>query len=90
MVKDLNQYIESIVMDLEQRGKLLFDGFDDYLWLLLSGGKGGKLMKFHFEVINSKDAGSVYKVCKVSGSVFKVLIVVVLIDFGSTKIFHGY
>ena len=49
-------------MDLEEREKLQFDGFDDFLWILFSGDKGGKLMKFHFEVINSKDAGSVYNV----------------------------
>ena len=60
VVKDSNQYIESIVMDLGQRGKLQFDGFHNYLWVLFSGDKGGKLIKFLFEVINSKDAGSVY------------------------------
>ena len=49
-------------MDLEEREKLQFDGFDDFLWILFSGDKTGKLMKFHFEVINSKDAGSVYNV----------------------------
>ena len=62
VVKDLIQYTESMVMDLKQRGQLQFDGFDVYLWLLFSGNKGRKLMKFHFEVINSKDGGSVYNV----------------------------
>ena len=40
VVKDINRYIESIVMELEQRGKLQFDDIDHYLWLLLSGNKG--------------------------------------------------
>ena len=42
-----------MVKDLEQQGKLQFHGFSD---------KRGKLMKFHFEVINSKNVGSVYNV----------------------------
>ena len=62
VVKDLNRYIKSIVMDLEQGGELQFDSFNDYLWLLFSGNKGETLMTLHFEVINSKDAGSVYNV----------------------------
>ena len=59
VVKGLNQYIKSIVMDLKKQGKLQFDGFDEYVWLLFSGDKGGKLMKFYFEFVNSKDTGSV-------------------------------
>ena len=62
VVKDLHQYIESTVIDLEQRGKLHFDGFYDYLWLLFSGDKGEKLVKVLFEAINSKNASSVYNV----------------------------
>ena len=59
---DLIQYISSIVEDLEKQKKLQFENFDDSLWLLFSGGKGGKHMKFHFEVINCRNAGSVYNV----------------------------
>ena len=51
VAKDLYQYTESIAKNLEQQGKLKFDGFDDYFWLLFSRNKGGKLIKFHFEVI---------------------------------------
>ena len=61
-VKDLIQYISSIVEDLEKQKKLQFENFDDNLWLLFSDGKGGKHMKFHFEVINCSNAGSVYNV----------------------------
>ena len=61
-VKVLIQYIVSIVEDLEKQKKLQFENFDDNLWLLFSGGKGGKHMKFHFEVINCSNAGSVYNV----------------------------
>ena len=48
--------------DLEKQKKLQFENFDDNLWLLFSGDKGGKHMKFHFEVINCSNAGSVYNV----------------------------
>ena len=61
-VKDLIQYISSIVEDLEKQKKLQFENFDDNLWLLFSGDKGGKHMKFHFEVINCSNASSVYNV----------------------------
>ena len=61
-MKDLVQYISSIVEDLEKQKKLQFENFDDNLWLLFSGSKGGKHMKFHFEVINCSNAGSVYDV----------------------------
>ena len=59
-VKDLIQYISSIVENLEKMKKLQFENFDDNTWLLFSGQKGGKHMKFHFEVINCSNAGSVY------------------------------
>ena len=61
-VKDLIQYISSIVEDLEKQKKLQFENFDDNIWLLFSGDKGGKRMKFHFEVINCSNAGSIYNV----------------------------
>ena len=61
-MKDLVQYISSIVEDLEKQKKQQFENFDDNLWLLSTGDKGGKHMKFHFEVINCSNAGSVYKV----------------------------
>ena len=48
--------------DLEKQKKLQFENFDDNLWLLFSGGKGGKDAKFHFEVINCSNTGSVYSV----------------------------
>ena len=61
-LKDLIQYISSIVEDLEKQKKLQFENFNDNLWLLISGDKGGKHMKFYFEVINCMNAGSVYNV----------------------------
>ena len=61
-VKDLIQYISSIVEDLEKQKKLQFENFDDNLWLFFSDDKGGKHMKFHFEVISCSNAGSVYNV----------------------------
>ena len=47
-------------MDLQ--GKLQYDNFDGNLCLLFAGGKGGKHIEFHFEIINCKDFGSVYNV----------------------------
>ena len=61
-VKDLVQYISSIVADLEKQKKLRFENFDDNLWLLFSGNKGGKHMIFRFEVISCSNAGSVCNV----------------------------
>ena len=61
-VKDLKQYIHSIVKNLDLQGKLQYDNFDDNLWLSCAGDKGGKHMKFHFEIINCKDSASVYNV----------------------------
>ena len=62
-VSDLNQYILDIVHGLKAQQKLQFDElFNGYIWLLFSGDRGGKHMKFHFEVINSSDAGSVFNV----------------------------
>lgn len=51
VVKDLNQYIESIIMDFEKLQKLQFECIYQYLWLRFSGDNGWKVMKFHFEVI---------------------------------------
>ena len=48
--------------DLEKQKKLQFENVDDNLWLLFAGDKGGKHMKFHFEVIDYSNAGSVYNV----------------------------
>ena len=59
-VKDLKQYINSILKNLYLQGKLQYDNFDGSLWLLFPGNKGGKHMKF--EIINCKDSGSVYYV----------------------------
>ena len=61
-MKDLIQYNSSIVEDLEKQKKLQSENFDDNIWLLFSGDKGGKHMKFHFEVINCSNASSVYNV----------------------------
>ena len=61
-VNDLIQYISSIVEDLEKQKKLQFENFDVNLWLLFSGDKGGKHMKFPSEVISCSNAGSVYNV----------------------------
>ena len=61
-VSNLDQYVSCIVEDLSKQEKLLSDGFDDYLWLLFSGDKGGKHMKFHFEVIICEGSGCVYNV----------------------------
>ena len=54
--------MSSIVEDLEKQKKLQFENFDDNLWLFFSDDKGGKHMKFHFEVINCSNAGFVYNV----------------------------
>ena len=54
--------MSSIVEDLEKQKKLQFENFDDNLRLRFSGGKGGKHMKLHFEVINCSNAGSIYNV----------------------------
>ena len=54
--------MSSIVEDLEKQKKLQFENFDDNLWLFFSDDKGGKYMKFHFEVINCSNTGSVYNV----------------------------
>ena len=43
-VKDLNQYIHSIVKNLNLHRKLQYDNFHGNLWLLLAGNKGGKHM----------------------------------------------
>ena len=43
-VKDLKQYIHSIVKNLDSHRKLQYDNFHGNLWLLLAGNKGGKHM----------------------------------------------
>ena len=56
------------VTDLHDFIKVVFDGlpgeldqslFNDEIWILLSGDKGGGSMKFHLEIINSVTSGSV-------------------------------
>ena len=56
----MKQYIHSIVKNLDLQGKLQYN-FDGNICLLFAGNKGGKKMKFHFEIINCKDSGSVYE-----------------------------
>ena len=43
-VKDLKQYIHSIVKNLNSHRKLQYDNFHGNLWLLLAANKGGKHM----------------------------------------------
>ena len=49
----------SIVKNFHLQGKLQYDNFDGNLWLLFVSDKVGKHMKFHFQIINFKDSGSV-------------------------------
>ncbi|XP_065683993.1 uncharacterized protein LOC124813647 [Hydra vulgaris] len=63
MVKNLITYIEEVFNSLHVRDHFNSDvGFCEEVWLLFAGDKGGKYMKFHFEVVNSKSSGSVYDV----------------------------
>ena len=56
-VSDLKQFFESILEGLPgERDPTLFD---NELWLLFAGGKGGGNMKFDVEIINSTSSGSV-------------------------------
>ncbi|XP_065639825.1 uncharacterized protein LOC136072566 [Hydra vulgaris] len=72
MVKNLITYIEEVFNSLHVRDHFNSDvGFCEEVWLLFAGDKGGKYMKFHFEVVNSKSSGSVYDVhlfCMYQGS----------------------
>ncbi|XP_065685093.1 uncharacterized protein LOC136097065 [Hydra vulgaris] len=72
MVKNLITYIEEVFNSLHVRDHFNSEvGFCEEVWLLLAGDKGGKYMKFHFEVVNSKSSGSVYDVhlfCMYQGS----------------------
>ncbi|XP_065681211.1 uncharacterized protein LOC136094902 [Hydra vulgaris] len=72
MVKNLITYIEEVFNSLHVRDHFNSDvGFCEEVWLLFAGDKGGKYMKFHFEVVNSKSSGSVYDVhlfCMYEGS----------------------
>ena len=61
-VKDLKQYIHSIVKNLGLQGKLQYDNFDGNIWLFFACDKGGKNMKFYFEIISCNDSGSVCNV----------------------------
>lgn len=55
-VKDLISFIKEIY------GKVTSfrsdKGFNDYIWILFSGDKGGNSMKFHLEIINDSRSGS--------------------------------
>ena len=44
------------------QGQLQCDNFDGNLWLLFTGNKVRKHIKFHFQITNCKDSGSVYNV----------------------------
>nr|XP_047135613.1 uncharacterized protein LOC124812718 [Hydra vulgaris] len=72
MVKNLTTYIEEVFNNLYVRDHLNSDvGFGEEVWLLFASDKGGKYMKFYFEVVNSKSSGSVYDVhlfCMYQGS----------------------
>ena len=57
-VKDLKQYINSIVKNLDLQGNLQYDNFHE-ISLLRGGNKRGKHMKFCFEILYSKDSSSV-------------------------------
>ena len=58
-VKDLKQYIHSTVKNLDLQEKIEYDHFNGNLLLLFAGNKGGKHIKFHFDIISCKDSGSV-------------------------------
>ncbi|XP_065684863.1 uncharacterized protein LOC136097000 [Hydra vulgaris] len=77
MVKNLITYIEEVFNSLHIRDHFNSDvGFCEEVWLLFAGDKGGKYMKFHFEVVNSKSSGSVYDVhlfCMYQGSNLRAL-----------------
>ena len=62
-VNDLQKYIGDIVSDLAKNKKLNFqDRFNDQLWIIFSGDKGGSSMKFTLQILNSKNVGSVFNV----------------------------
>ncbi|XP_065684005.1 uncharacterized protein LOC124813660 [Hydra vulgaris] len=87
MVKNLTTYIEEVFTNLYVRDHLNSDvGFGEEVWLLFAGDKGGKYMKFHFEVVNSKSSGSVYDVhlfCMYQGSDCRENIALVLGHFAN-------
>ena len=61
-VVDLIKYVSGIVEGLLSTQKVLLDDFTNEIWILFDGDKGGKHMKFHFEVINTNSSGSVFVV----------------------------
>ena len=61
-VVDLIKYVSGIVEGLLSTQKVLLDDFRNEIWILFGGDKGGKHMKFHFEVINTNSSGSVFDV----------------------------
>ena len=62
-VRDLPDYIAKVYNDLKAAGKIRFDGiFRDAIWVVVGGDKGGDHTKFHFEILNSTESGSVYEV----------------------------
>ena len=52
MAQNLTRYIEAVVRDLKEMGRLSFENYSDRICILFSGDKGGKHMKFHFEIVN--------------------------------------
>ena len=60
-VMDLVKYLEDIIAD-EMSKKFDLDNFNDEIWLQFGGDKGGNSMKFHVEVLNAENMGSVYNV----------------------------
>ena len=60
--KDLVKFIEGIVRDHEQKSIIGPDQLQSEISLLFGGDKGGKYMKFHFEVIFGQDCISVHDV----------------------------
>ena len=61
-VKDLAKYVNDVFTNLELQNKVSYTGFNDEIWILFSGDKGGSLMKFHFEIINGTSTGSIFNV----------------------------
>lgn len=92
LAKELNQEIESVVIVLNKRRKLQFDGFDDF-WFPASVPKRyiAKNMRFHSEVIKFNDNGSVYDIniyAMYEGSDFRQELILVLQIFYREKKDH--
>ena len=57
-VKDLIKYIHDIIAK-DSDGFVHEGGFGNKWWILFAGDKGGQHMKFHVEILNSVNVGSV-------------------------------